>query len=144
MSAKKKPLQQSSIKIGSLGDLVHVPKLYINVPEEVIITTEDKLRLWLLEHGKRMGMKRGWVGPLALFLSLILTLVTTDFKSIGLEAAVWKFIMIVEVIGSFGWLVFSVKEALQARKMEDIISELKKGSKLVIKSEESTELGTGK
>ena len=80
-----------------------------------------------------MEKKKSWVTPLGVFLALIATLITTNFKDVGLDAETWLAIFIIATILSFGWLIYSVIEAKRSEKIEDIIGELKKHSDSLIK-----------
>jgi hypothetical protein len=113
-----------------MSQLVDVSDVHLNVSQEVIITTEDKIRIALSEHLKRMEKKRGWIAPFGIFIAIVVTLVTTTFKDIGLDAATWQAIFIIVGIISFGWFVGSIKGAWQSEKLEDIVGELKKGSQV--------------
>ena len=104
---------------------INVTDVNINVAQKVIVTTEDKLRLCLLRHLQYIGKKRGWTTPLAIFLTVIVTCVTTTFKDVGLSASTWQAVFAVMGGLSFVWLVWSIYQALKAKKLEDIISELR-------------------
>ncbi len=112
------------------GQLITVSNVSLNVDQGIIITTEDKMRIFLSERLKRMEKKMGWLTPLGIFVTIIVALVTSTFKDIGLDSATWHAIFIITGIISFGWLVFSIKEAWQSEGLEDIIDELKKGSQI--------------
>lgn len=127
MSTEKTPPPESNISIGSIPGLINVSKVHLNVSEELIVTTEDKVRLSLAKHLGRMEKKREWLTPLGILVSVILTFVTSTFKDFGLEAATWKAVMIIWGIFALGWLIYSVKHALQSAKIEDIVDKLKKG-----------------
>ena len=129
MNIKETPPQKSGINTGSIAGLVNISEVHFNVSQEVIVTTEDKIRLSLSEHLKKMEKKRGWVTPLGMLISFTLILITASFKDTGLDAATWKAIFIIADAVAFGWLIYSLKESLQSVKMENIIDELKKDSK---------------
>ena len=128
-NGEKNP-QQGNISIDSISpQLVNVSEVHLNVDQEVIITTEDKIRLCLSDYMKKMEKKRSWITPFAIFITIIITFSTSTFKDIGLDASTWKAIFIIVGIISFGWLILSVREVKQSVKLEDIVSELKKGHK---------------
>lgn len=140
MNNEKKPPQQSNINIGSVEGLVNVSEVHLNVSQEVIVTTEDKIRLCLSKHLGKMEKKKGWIAPLGILLTIILTLSTSNFTDMGFKAATWQAVFIISGIISFIWLLYSVKDALQSEKVEDIISELKKDSKSIKKLESSKDV----
>lgn len=130
MNNEEKNPQQVNISIDSISpQLVNVSEVHLNVDQEVIITTEDKIRICLSDYMKKMEKKRGWITPLAIFITIIIAFSTSTFKDIGLDASTWRAIFIIAGIISFGWLILSVREAKQSIKLEDIVSELKKGHK---------------
>jgi len=130
-----KPPEKVKIDTESLANqLVNVSEVYLNVSQEVIITTEDKVHLCLSKYLKRIEKKRSWITPLGILVAIVLTLVTSTFNDIGLDAPTWRAIFILGGIISLGWLVRSIKEALQSQKIEDIVGELKKGSQTKTKS----------
>jgi len=135
MNDAKKPPQQSSINIGSLEGLVNISEVHLNVSQEVIVTTEDKIRLCLSNHLDKMEKKKSWLVPIGILVTIILTLVTSDFKDRAFKAATWQAVFIISGIISLIWLIYSVKDALQSKKAEDIISELKKDPKSIKKME---------
>lgn len=134
MSIEKTPPQESHITIGSSKDMETVSELYLtSLPQDVISTTEDKLRLTLMANLKKMEKKRGWLTPMGLMISLTLTLMLSAFKDWGLTADTWKAIFIIGDIASFAWLVYAVIESLRSVKIDDVIAELKKQSDSMLK-----------
>ena len=122
MNAEKTPFHQSTIDTGSIESLVNVSEVHLNVSQEVIVTTEDKMRLCLSEHLKRMEKRKSWVAPLGILGAIVVTLVTSTFKDMGLDAATWKAVFIITGLISLCWLIHSVKESWNSEKMEDIIN----------------------
>jgi len=122
--------QETSINIGTINNLVNVSEVHLNVSQKLIVTTEDKVNLCLTKHIKLMEKRKGWIAPLGILITIIVTLSTTNFNNIlWLEASTWKAIFIISGFLSTGWLVFAIREALKSEKVEDIITELKKDSK---------------
>lgn len=136
MNEEITPPAQAIINTKSLANqMVDISKVYLNVSQEVIITTEDKVRLCLSEYIKRIEKKRGWIAPLGILVAIILTFVTSTFdKTFGLEAALWKAFFIFGGLLSFGWLIFSIIQACRSKKIEDIVVELKRGLPVKIES----------
>jgi len=108
MNTKKISPQPSIINTGSIENLIKVYKLHLNLSQEVIITTEDKIKLCLSEHLKRMEKRKDWIAPLGILLAIIVTLVTSSFEDVGLNYATWKAVFIITGLISFGWLIRSV------------------------------------
>ena len=136
MNAKETPpqksginIRKSDINIGNIEGLVNVSDVHFNVSQEVIITTEDKIRLSLSKQLKKMEKKRSWITPLSMLISFTLILITAGFKDAGLDAATWRAIFIIADVASFVWLIYSIKDALSSVKIEDVIDGLKKDYK---------------
>lgn len=70
-----------------------------------IIVSEDRLRLVLTNHANSLRAL-GWIAPLGIFLSLLTTLVTSDFKTeaLGLSADAWHTIFIGAAVIAGVWL----------------------------------------
>jgi hypothetical protein len=129
MNEEIKPPEKAKINTESLASLINVSEVHLNVSQEVIITTEDKIRICLSEHLKQMEKKRGWIAPSGILIAIVVALVTSTFKDkFGLDAATWRAIFILSGIVSIGWLIWSIKEAWKSEKLADIVAELKKGS----------------
>lgn len=117
------------------NQLVNVSEVHLNVSQEVVITTEDKIRICLTDHLKRMEKRLAWIAPLGVLITIVITLVTSTFKAIVFDAATWRAIFIIAGVLSAIWLILTAKEAIKSEKLEDIVSELKKGSPIKTKSE---------
>ena len=131
MNEQIKPPEKVKINTESLASqFINVSEVHLNVSQEVIITTEDKIRICLSEHLKLMEKKRAWIAPLGILIAIVVTLVTSTFRDIGLDAATWRAIFVIAGILSFGWLIWSIKEGWKSKKLEDIVAELKKGAKI--------------
>jgi len=129
MNEQIKPPEKAKISADSfINQIINVSEVYANVSQKVIITTEDKIHICLSEHLKRMEKKRGWIAPSGILVAIVVALVTSTFRDIGLDAATWRAIFVLSSIISFGWLMWSIKEAWKSEKSEDIVAELKKGS----------------
>jgi hypothetical protein len=120
---------QPSIKIEpSATQLVNVTKIHQNLSQEVIMITEDKARLVLSEHLKKMDIRRDWVAPLGIFLAITITFSTSTFKDAILDSATWRALFILVGALSFLWLLWAVYRALKAEKIEDVVEQLKRST----------------
>jgi uncharacterized membrane protein YqjE len=120
---------QSNINMEPFQNMVNVSEVHLNVSQEVIITTEDKLKLCLSQYLEKMEVKNSWIAPLGVLLTIIVTIITSTFKEIGLSADTWKAIFIVFGIICSGWLISAIMKSTSTMTVEDIIKELKKDSK---------------
>lgn len=108
-----------------INKFVKADKIYDNLGQEVIMTTEDKARICLLEHLRYLEKRRGWSTPLAILLTVIVTIVTTEFKDVGFGASTWQAIFVIAGIIAAIWLGFSVIKIPKSITIEDVINKLK-------------------
>lgn len=127
---------QTEISNDGLGRyILQNSKLQSSLGEIVIITTEDKIELCLTRHLKDVEKRRGWITPLGLFLTILLTFLTTDFRDwIGIPKDTWRAVFLIADALFIGWLGVAVKSAWRSQTLRDIIYEIKKSS---IKSDEN-------
>ncbi|MGD1120248.1 MAG: hypothetical protein ABR886_12340 [Dehalococcoidales bacterium] len=134
MNIEKTPPPAARISADPTKDLETISELYLtSLPQDVITTTEDKVRLTLSDYLKKMEKKKAWLTPMGLLISFTLTLMMSGFKNFGLSADTWKAIFIIGDIIFFIWLVYAVIQSFQSVKMDDVITELKKHSESMIK-----------
>ena len=97
--------------------------------EIIVVTTEDKLELCLMKHVKDLEDKNWWITPLGLFLTVLLTFLTTEFKSFGwIKQETWQAIFIIAGAIFFVWLIVALKKSWKAKTIKDILDEIKKSS----------------
>ncbi len=99
-----------------------------NLGQEIFRITGDRIRLTLRDFEDHLAQGDRWMTSLSLFLSLLTTLIATEFKSaLGLGADVWKAMFCLGTVVSFGWFLWGSAQRIRRRKMgiEDILSRLK-------------------
>ncbi len=65
--------------------------IHKNLSQDVVLTTEDKLRLALIQHRETLNSRAEWIGAGTLALSFLSSLLLTNFKDIGpLKAPTWQ------------------------------------------------------
>jgi Flp pilus assembly protein TadB len=133
MSDKTNPSQTVTIDTDSIASrLMENANVNWNIAQEVIITTEDKVRICLLENLKRIERKSGWMAPLGILIAIFTTLTTTTFNNVLLDSSTWRAIFLLVGGASLIWLIISVVQALCSKKVDDVVIELKKGSKKIL------------
>jgi hypothetical protein len=106
---------------------VYVDRVFSNVSQEIVEITTDKLTLILKDHVSRMETHASWQTPLAIVLTLVLALCTTDTKTaFGLSAEVWTAIFVIVTFLSFIWLLRCAWRARHCPTIEHIITAMKK------------------
>jgi hypothetical protein len=115
----------------SLGrGLVQTSKAHINLGQDFIVTTEDRLRLCLANYMESLKQQTGWITPVSLFCSFILCFATSKFQDkFGFQAATWEAFFFLCAIASVIWGVVAIIKALLTKATVDtIVRELKKKS----------------
>lgn len=123
------PSQQAKIDATPGSQLVSMPtQVHTNLHQEMIIVTEDKLRLWLGEYEEGITAKQKWAIPLGIFLTVFVALLTSDFKNFLLTAGEWEgiFILLAAIMVLLS-IVYGMR-AFRSEKKEDAIERLKRGS----------------
>ncbi len=112
--------------------LIKVAKVFDNLDQNIIRITEDKTKLILIEHLKKVEDKKAWIVPLGIFIPLFLIPITTEsFKdAFSIPAAVWQAGCYIGIAASCIWLIISICKAYKGKNttIDYIISELKKKS----------------
>lgn len=128
----KKGKQQQSAATGNIdiaSQLFQNSKLVYNVQQEVITITKDKLELCLMKNQKIIEKKHEWVAPLGLFVSLLTTLLVSEFnRDWLLPKAVWNAVFLVGTVVSFIWLIISLVCLWRYRKrgtIDEIIGKIR-------------------
>lgn len=99
-----------------------------NLGQEVVVTTVDKVRLCLITNRDSLTAQKAWLTPLAIFLSLLTTLIAANFKEFIFKPDVWTAIYVIGTILSFVWLCSSAYHAWENRSkasLDAIVKELK-------------------
>jgi Flp pilus assembly protein TadB len=117
--------QKKIITASIANQLVNVKKVNMNVDQELIMITEDKAELCLRDYLDNVEKRGSWATPLAIFLTVVVTMVTTSFKQFIVDAEVWQAIFIIVGGISFVWLVWSLYKRPKAKKIKDVINGLK-------------------
>ena len=123
----------------ALQKLHQANKIHWNLEQVAIVTTEDKLRLCLLKAIDRLDAKRKWWTPVALLLTLVLALTTTEFKDqLAIPAATWHAIFLILAGVSLIWTGVAIWKATRVEVSVDlIVAEIKQ------QSPEITDVTTG-
>ena len=108
---------------------VDVAEVHVNTSQNVIYITEDRVRIHLITHLQRVEKKRSWVTPLMLLVTIIVVLLTSQFRDLVLSAATWKAMFVMASLVSVVWLVYALKNARRSETIDELIERLKKDSK---------------
>lgn len=118
--------------------LVGVTQLHVNISQDVIIITEDKIKICLDKHLKIAERKQNWIAPTGILLAVIATLVTASFQEFIFKAEIWKSLFIIVAVAAFIWLLFALKNAFKTLSSDEIISELRSNSVQSVKEKDKS------
>jgi hypothetical protein len=105
--------------------------LHKNLAQDVIVTTEDKVRICLMQHQERLLLSTSWQTPLGLTATLGTTLVAATFQTNVLSADTWSALFVFALVLSLVWLVVAVWRAAAARgghSIDTLIGLIKRSS----------------
>lgn len=106
-----------------------INKYFSNTKSNVIEITEDKARNILNSHYLKMEKSKDWKGALALFITLLLSLITADFHHWILTADTWKAIFIILLFVSAIYLIYTICNTLKSKdSVDNIIHDLENKS----------------
>jgi len=108
-----------------LGTLPGRHNIYLNVKQNVIVITEDRLRLHLLYVTKILDKKYLWISPAGILITVILTLVTADFKKFYLEKTTWQAIFIIIGLASFIFMVWCLCQLKKSENIDSLVAKIK-------------------
>jgi hypothetical protein len=106
---------------GSLNErLVQSSRVHLNVGQDVIVVTEDRLRLCLRDHLDALATRRTWLTPLSLVITIGVVLVSSSFKDFLFSASTWEAVFIIGLAVCGLWLIVSCIKALRTRVNLDL------------------------
>jgi len=104
-------------------------EVFPNLSQQVIMTTEDRLKICLLKNLAKAEKKHDWIAPFGILIAVITAFVTASFKDYLLSAKTWEAIFIIVGIGSGIWLLMTIRHAFTQIDIEEIIKEVKTNPK---------------
>ena len=120
------PPEQGEI-VTYAGKLIQrTSKIHLNLGQEFVLTTDDKIRLCLNKHLSRVEKQNAWITPLGILLTIIIVFPTTQFQSFVFSAETWEAIFIVVCAICFGWLVRTRWQSRVSTSIDDVMNEIKR------------------
>lgn len=96
----------------------------VNINQNLITVTEDKIMLCLNRNLQRIGRKR-WLHPMSLLSSMLLALATSEFdKLTWVSPELLKATFIVSSVITTGWLVWEIMRAGELKQAPQVIDEI--------------------
>ncbi len=112
---------KKSVIINPKLDMASQMTVHSNLRQDIICTTKDKLQLSLQSFQSAIEAKQGFFTYGGIFLSLLITQITSSTKdAFGLTAEVWNAIIIVALFLSGIATVCSLVKLLSIAKNRDI------------------------
>ena len=101
--------------------------IHKNLTQDVLLTTEDKMKLTLIEYREILASRSEWLGAGTLALSFLSSLLLTTFKDIGpLKAATWQAIYFIFFVAAMIRFVMVLYKMWVNRKKATINYVIKK------------------
>jgi len=98
-----------------------IVKINTNTNQNLIVVTQDKVLLCLKRNIARLG-KNDWLAPLSTVTTIMLALLTSDFRSaLGLGPAEWKAMFVISGFISTGWLAFTMKRSIRSKTLNEVL-----------------------
>lgn len=108
---------------------VPVTRNWVNVEQEVLHVTVDRLKLCLSRWMAQIRKSRDWVAPLGIALTILGTLAGSTFRDNWLTADQWQTLFVLALLGACVWLAVASINAFRGRvTIETIVEELTKGT----------------
>ena len=103
--------------------------VHVNVSQETIVVTGDKMRLVLNDVLISAKRQQAWHAPAGLLLSEVATLVASTFHSaMGLTGDQWNVLFVVGMIVTMLWLPLAITRGRRQPSVDEILGLLKNRS----------------
>ena len=114
------------VKQKSRINRVEVFEVHSNLTAEVIEITSEKLELILREHVNCLAKEGAWQTPLGIFFTIILVLLTSNFKNtLWISAETWSAIFIISAGLTLFWLVRSIVTNKKSLTVDQLLNKVK-------------------
>lgn len=117
-SANTHPLAPNAIELLEARITITSSGISQNTDTHLIGVTEDKLHRILKDHQQRILTSRDWIAPLGVFVSILITLLTSSFQNIlFIKAEHWQIIFFTGLCFSLYLTLKSIIISLKKRPM---------------------------
>jgi hypothetical protein len=103
--------------------------IHKNLTQDVLLTTEDQMKLALIEYRDVLAARSEWLSSAVLVLSFLSSLLLSDFKDVGpITAATWQavyFIFLILAVFRFGNVVIKMYQNRKRARIDFVISKIK-------------------
>jgi hypothetical protein len=95
--------------------------IHKNLTQDVLLTTEDKMKLTLIEYREILASRSEWLGAGTLALSFLSSLLLTTFKDIGpLKAGTWQAVYFIFFLAAMARFISVLYKMYKNRKKATI------------------------
>lgn len=126
MPKKNKKKSKTYVEDKLSDEILQSSSIHWNVKSEFVMITEDKLELCLKKYNDSLKKSNDWITPLSIFITLLLAILTADFKDFIFSGTMWKAIFIVSMVISIYKIILAVKNHINKMDIEEVIAEIKK------------------
>ena len=102
-------------------ELADGASLHVDLKHEIIITTEAKLRIALTDYKNALVHRRAWGTPLSILATLILGMLTADFRDfLGWPASFWERQLLLIMVAVAVWTLVAAIRSAKAGRGSDV------------------------
>lgn len=95
--------------------------------QDLVIISVDKIRIAYSQHMDARNTRGGWIAPVGLFSTLLLSLLTTTFTTtFGVDGATWKAFFLFACLVTAIWAATAIIQALKKKPIDDVESFIEK------------------
>ena len=104
--------------------------VHINLGQQMIIVTEDRLRLDLNDLSDSTKHRQKWHAPAGMFMTEMAASVTSDFHdTVGISGPQWEALFRLLMVITLFWLLAALIRARRGPSADSLIDRLKTGHK---------------
>ena len=102
--------------------------VHVNLGQQMIIVTEDRLQLYLRDLSDSARRRQEWHAPAGMLITELGVLVTSSFHdTVGISAQRWQSVFQTLVVLTLIWLLATVVRRRKTSSNESVIEKLKTG-----------------
>lgn len=128
----KDPERRPDTSIELADHVLSHSHISVNVGQEFIATTVDKLELCLIRHQHALQLRDRWVAPAGILATVLPAVLGADFTTLlGIEGAMWQALYTVAAVASAIWLLAALVNLARSRKRRGVafvISEIRRSN----------------
>jgi MFS family permease len=100
-------------------------RFYVNLSDDTLIISEDRVRLLLVVHLQRMGARERWLSLAGILATIAATLATTTFRDFILDAHTWRAVFLVAGALAFAWLLINLGRLRNVPSVDQLVTKMK-------------------